>query len=123
MRSAGRFLLLAVGRAVKIFLLLHSRTTAEIHFLSAVRTVNHSRKHVHLAHRRRSSSVFAYFLYGIIRLFVDDRFLRILEGNPFRRIVSYLLLTLIGLLCRPEVYGTARIVRIAQDSFYCIRAP
>ena len=83
MRSAGRFLLLAVGRAVEILLLFRSRTTVEIHFLPAVRTVNHSRKHVHLTHRRRSASAFAYFLYGVVRLFVDDRFLRILEGNPF----------------------------------------
>ena len=83
MRSTEIFLLFPVGRAVEVFCLFHRSAAAQIHSLSAVRTVEHPRKRVHLAHRRRSPFTLPYLLHGIIGLPVDDGFLRILEYEPF----------------------------------------
>lgn len=44
-----------ISRTVEVFFLFHRRTTAKIHFLSAIGTVNQSRKRTHFAHIGRSA--------------------------------------------------------------------
>ena len=81
-RSASPFQVLPIRRTVEIFRLLHSGTPAKIHFLSAVRAIQHSRQRTHFAHIGGTAFVLAYLLNGVKGLLVYDCFLRILEDNP-----------------------------------------
>lgn len=114
MRSAGAFERLPVRRAVKVFRLFHRSTATQIHSLSAVRTIEHTRKCVHLAHRRRSPFTLPYLLHSVEGLPVDDGFLRILEYEPVLLREFDTLFRLIRLLIGFEIHCTARVFHIFE---------
>ena len=123
MRSAGRFLLLAVGRAVEILLLFRSRWAAEIHFLSAVGAIYKPRKDTHFSHFARSPFVLSNALNSIVGVLVYDRLLRVFEHNPFFGRKFNLLFRFIRFLLRPEVYRMSEIGRICKDCYYGLSIP
>ena len=115
MRRAVFFLLFTISRTVEVFFLFHRRTTAKIHFLSAIGTVNQSRKRTHFAHIGRSAFCLTNFLNGFKSLLVDDCFLRVFKDCPvfFRQVNAFL--RLVRLRIRLEIYCASRIFQIFKN--------
>ena len=82
MRSALTALFLAVRGAIETILFL-AAVPVEIHFTSAIGTIQKPRKHAHLPiDRQPALYTFPQFLDSIKRIFIDYRLMRILKHYP-----------------------------------------
>ena len=93
--------------------------TAQIHFLSAVRTVDHTRKWIDFLMFGGTALVLAKLLHQIKLLLSYDRLMSILKEEPFFLRISHGLLVFVGLLMCSEVDGVPAILRLVEDYRYC----
>ena len=94
--------------------------SAQIHFVSAVRTVDHTRKWIDFLMFSGTALVLAKLLHQFKLLLSYDRLMSVLKDEPFFLRISHGFLVLVGLLvcfeidCMPDVFGS---IKNVADSF------
>ena len=94
--------------------------TAQIHLLSAIGTVDHTRKWIDFLMFGGTALILAKLLHQIKLLLGNDRLMGILKDEPFFLWISHGLLVFVGLLvcseidCMPDVFGS---IKNVADSF------
>ena len=113
-RRALTMLFLAVRGTIKTVLFL-AAVPVEIHFTSAIGTIQKPRKHAHLLiDRQPALYTFPQFLDSIKRIFIDYRLMRILKHDPVLFRKKNHRMALIRLLLCTEVYRMPQIYGIRK---------
>ena len=89
--------------------------TAQILFLSAVRTIDHTRKRIDFLMFSRSSLMLAKFLHQIKLLLCYNRLMSVLKDEPFFLRISHGLLVFVGLLVCSEVDRMTDVFRTVKN--------
>ena len=113
-RRALTMLFLAIRGTIKTVFFL-AAVPVEIHFITAIGTIQKSRKHAHLTiDRQPALYTFSQFLDSIKRIFIDYRLMRILKHDPVLFRKKDHRMALIRLLLCTEVYRMPQIYGIRK---------
>ena len=88
---------------------------AKIHLLSAIRTVNHSRKWVNFSAPLNSAFVLAKLLHQIKIVLRNNRLVRVLKNYPFLFGVLYSLFALVGFGMCAEIHSMPCVFSFFKD--------